>query len=167
MPVRVAQTIQIHEDAILKGWMAYQSSDATLRRDLIKETELLDQSRQFLRCFARALEHEKMDTEDPSWKPVEDLLTAIAKSRALQGFTPSETATFVFSLKQPLFDLLQAKLTDAKELVQEIWNLTVLLDKLGLYVTEAHQLVREEIVSRQQQELLELSTPVVQLFDNI
>ena len=108
-----------------------------------------------------------MDTEDPSWKPVEDLLTAIAKSRALQGFTPSETATFVFSLKQPLFDLLQAKLTDAKELVQEIWNLTVLLDKLGLYITEAHQQVREEIISRQQQELLELSTPVVQLFDNI
>lgn len=167
MPVKIARTIQTHEDVILKNWMAYQSSAATLRRALVKEAELADQSRQFLRCFVGALEDEKTDTEGPSWKPVKDLLTAITKTRALQGFTPLETATFVFSLKLPLFDLLQAKLTDPKELVQEIWSLTVLLDKLGLYVTEAYQQVREEIIFRQQQELLELSTPVVQLFDDI
>ena len=83
-------------------------------------------------------------------------------------FTPTETATFVFSLKQPLFALLRRELADDPERVtSETWRISTLLDQLGLYTTEAYQQTREEVIVRQQQELLELSTPVVQLWDRI
>ena len=85
-----------------------------------------------------------------------------------QGSTPSETATFVFSLKQPLFARLRRELgRDAEALADEIWRATQLLDKLGLYTTEVYQKSREEVIHRQQQEMLELSTPVVKLWDGI
>jgi rsbT co-antagonist protein RsbR len=72
------------------------------------------------------------------------------------------------SLKQPLFTRLRAEYkADAEGLAQEIWRATSLLDKLGLFTTEAFQRTREEVISRQQAELLELSTPVVSLWEGI
>ena len=107
------------------------------------------------------------DVSEAIWKPVKDFLGQITRSRVLLGFTPSETATFIFSLKQPLFDVIRAAVKDPKDLVSDMWTTTTLLDKLGLYVMELHQQNREEVIHRQQEELLELSTPVVQLFENI
>jgi rsbT co-antagonist protein RsbR len=74
---------------------------------------------------------------------------------------------FVFSLKQPLFARLRQGTRDAGELAGELWAATVLLDKLGLYTTEVFQKNRDDVIARQQQELLELSTPVVQLWEGI
>jgi len=92
----------------------------------------------------------------------------MSRSRTQKGFTPGETATFVFSLKEPLFTLLRREMgKDAEKLAEEVWHATLLLDKLGLYTTEVHQKNREEVIQRQQEELLELSTPVVKLWDGI
>jgi rsbT co-antagonist protein RsbR len=108
------------------------------------------------------------DSSSPTWKPVKDNLAEISRTRALQGFSPSETATFVFSLKQPLFDLAQQKAGhDGKRLAEILWDLTMLLDKLGLYTTEVYQESRESVIQRQQLELMELSTPVVQLWEEV
>lgn len=97
-----------------------------------------------------------------------ELREHISNSRATQGFTPSETAAFMFSLKQPLFARLRrAHGRDAKGLAADLWQTTVLLDTLGLYTTEVAQKSREAIIVRQQQELLELSTPVVQLWKSV
>ena len=86
----------------------------------------------------------------------------------MQGFSPGETASFVFSLKEPLFALLRREFShSADDLGQEIWTANRLIDKLGLYTIEAYAKTREEVISRQQQELLELSTPVVELWDGI
>jgi rsbT co-antagonist protein RsbR len=95
------------------------------------------------------------------------LLADLSRSRAAQGFSPSETATFVFSLKQPMLDMLRRGLSDVEELVRETWLTNALLDKLGLYTVEVYLQSRESIISRQQQELMELSTPVVQLWDSV
>ena len=91
------------------------------------------------------------------------MLGEYSRSRASQGFTPSETATFIFSMKEPLFTLLREETQDPKRLADQIWTVTKLLDKLGLYTTEVYAQSREDIVKRQAQELLELSTPVVEL----
>jgi rsbT co-antagonist protein RsbR len=108
------------------------------------------------------------DFGDPAWMPIRELLTGISASRARQGSTPTETATFVFSLKQPLFTRLRAEYkADTEGLAQDIWRTTMLLDKLGLFTTEAFQRAREEVISRQQAELLELSTPVVSLWEGV
>ncbi|HEY7532506.1 MAG TPA: STAS domain-containing protein, partial [Nitrospiraceae bacterium] len=124
-------------------------------------------SRAFLELFTNAME-ESTDSATPGWKPVKDMLGELSRKRAIQGFTPSETATFVFSLKQPLFDMVQQRNgQDVKALAEDLWVLTVLLDKLGLYTTEMFQKSREEVILNQQQEMMELSTPVVQLWDEI
>jgi rsbT co-antagonist protein RsbR len=96
------------------------------------------------------------------------MLTSVARLRSQKGFTPTETATFVFSFKQPLFTRLrQELLQDVTALTEEIWLGTTLLDKLGLWATESYQKAREEVISRQQEELLELSTPVAKLWEGI
>ena len=161
-----AQSLRDRLEPVLKEWVSYQLASTTLRRDLMNENELREQSRDLLNLFSQALQTGS-DFNAPSWKPVKDFLAQTVRTRALQGFSPAETASFVFSLKQPLFNLISADTTNAKDLAGELWNLTLLLDKIGLHTTELHQHSREEVIHRQQHELLELSTPVVQLYENI
>ena len=97
-----------------------------------------------------------------------ELLQELSRSRSFQGYSPSETASFVFSLKKPLFNRLRREFNgDGQALADETWAINELLDKLGLYTTEVYQKAREEVINRQQQEMLELSTPVVKLWDGI
>ncbi len=163
---KLAEIVGSQQDTILKDWVDFQLNAITLRRDLMKESELREQSREFLNLFTQAAQTGS-DVGEATWKPVKDFLGQITRSRVLLGFPPSETATFIFSLKQPLFDVIRAAVKDPKDLVTDMWTTTTLLDKIGLYVMELHQQNREEVIHRQQEELLELSTPVVQLFENI
>ncbi|HVH19690.1 MAG TPA: STAS domain-containing protein [Myxococcota bacterium] len=159
-----------YESEMLARWMQVQLSAATLRRDLMRDEELREQSRQFLRLFSDALRREgaALDPSSKSWDGVRSLLDEVSRDRAQAGFSPSETATFVFSLKEPVFEKLREMHgRDGEALGEGIWRATVLLDQLGLYTTEVHQKNREEVIGRQQQEMLELSTPVVQLWEGI
>ena len=106
------------------------------------------------------------DVTTSEWAAVREMLAGLSKLRAQQGFTPTETATFVFSLKQPLFERLRQEV-DPEELAQEVWDANLLLDKLGLLTTEMFQKSREEVIHRQERDLLELSTPVVRLWNSI
>jgi rsbT co-antagonist protein RsbR len=164
---KVAQLLRKHERDVLQQWLAYQVSAITMRRDLVKESDLREQSRKFLQLFIDLVQHNGDDQNTEDWKSVKDLLADLSRTRAAQGFSPSETATFVFSLKQPIFDMLRRGLSDVEELVRQMWLSNALLDKLGLYTVEVYLQSRESIISRQQQELMELSTPVVQLWDNV
>jgi rsbT co-antagonist protein RsbR len=157
------------EDALLDEWMREQLGADTLRSDLIKESELRQESSQFLAAMRKASSRADLDDIDgTAWDEVRDVLSDVSRSRALRGFSPSATATFVFSLKQPLFQRLRGMLdADPRTLADAIWASTRLLDRLGLHTTEMYQKSREQVIARQQQELLELSTPVVELWDNI
>jgi rsbT co-antagonist protein RsbR len=158
------------EQQIFDNWLKQQLSAKTRRVDLIKESDLRRESSEFLKAFRQAAESgEHQELEHPSWAPVREVLSDISRSRARQGFTPSETATFVLSLKQPLFEGIQVRLgkDGAEAVTAALWNTTVLLDKLALVTAEFYQKEREEIISRQQHELLELSTPVVKLWEGI
>ena len=163
---QLGEEIQKHQDAILKDWMAYQllADVEAGSGEGIRAAGVLAAIFGIVFGGARP-EH---DTSSPSWKPAKDNLAEISQRRAMQGFSPSETATFVFSLKQPLFSLAQQRFgQDGKRLGEMLWDLTMLLDKLGLYTAEVYQESREGVISRQQQELMELSTPVVQLWDEV
>src|SRR5687768_7364474 len=164
---KVAQLLRKHERDVLQQWLSYQISATTMRADLVKESDLREQSRRFLQLFIDLVQQNDDDQNTESWKSVKNLLADLSQSRAAQGFSPSETATFVFSIKQPMFDMLRRGLSDVEELVREMWLTNALLDKLGLYTVEVYLQSRESIISRQQQELMELSTPVVQLWDNV
>ena len=159
-----------YEDQLLPEWVQQQLAATSLRRDLIDDEELTTQSRRFLGALRKVLQNGGADQDitAPAWEETRALLGDISKSRARQGFSPSETATFVFSLKQPLFERLRTELErDPTALADAVWKSNLVLDKLGLYTTELYQKGREEVIARQQQEMLELSTPVVQLWDGI
>lgn len=164
-----SQVIAQHERELLDTWLQQQQGAITRRRDLIKDAELTEQSRQLLQELRKALTSGGGDDiRRPEWAGVRELLADVSRARARLGFTPSETATFVFSLKQPLFAKLRAELVaQPEQLADALWACTDLIDKLGLYTAETYQKSREEIIARQQDEMLELSTPVVQLWDGI
>jgi rsbT co-antagonist protein RsbR len=157
-----------HEAALAAAWVRDKVKAGSLRSGQIKEEELTDQSRRFLSEFAKALKSGQVDNvTGPGWGAVRDLLVGISRSRAVHGFTPSETATFIFSAKGPLFTLLRDEIKGAQQLADLTWTVTKLLDALGLYTVEVYSQSREGLIKRQTQELLELSTPVVELWGKI
>jgi len=166
---KISDILQAYEDELLEDWVREQLASSTRRADLISESELRQQSAEFLGAFLQASQgDDPTDITAPQWDHVREILTELSRSRAQQGFTASETATFVFSLKQPLFVRLRQEFgKNGDTFADQTWAVTVLLDKLGLFTTEVHQQNREAVIARQQQELLELSTPVVKLWEGI
>ena len=166
---RIPSILHTYEEELLEEWMQEQLASDTWRADLLTESQLRQQSAEFLGALRQAAESDNLtDIMTPQWSEVREILTDLSRSRMQQGFAASETARFIFSLKQPLFTRLRQELEqDGDTLAKEYWAATVLLDQLGLFTTEAYQTSREAIIGRQQEELLELSTPVVKLWDGI
>jgi rsbT co-antagonist protein RsbR len=166
---RLPQLLDRRESDILDQWIKAQLAAPHSRRTMVSDSELRDQAREFLGLLRTAAGKGSLDSIDgAAWQEVRHGLTDISRSRGARGFSASETATFVFSLKQPLFNALRDEYgVDAAGLADEIWKTSTLLDKLGLFTTEVYQKAREEIIARQQEEMLELSTPVVKLWDGV
>jgi rsbT co-antagonist protein RsbR len=163
----IPNLIEQHYQRLLDGWLDCQKRDG-IGRGQITEEALGEQSRRFLAAVRQGVAGDHLDDIfAPEWDAARSFLDAVALERAVQGFSPSETAVFVFSLKEPLFELLREEIEEAQGLARETWAATLLIDKLGLYTTEGYQKGREEVIRRQQEELLELSTPVIQLWDSI
>jgi rsbT co-antagonist protein RsbR len=166
MASTLSTLVHDNQKDILSDWMREQRSATSLRSDLMTDKELQQQSSEFLNLFEQALQKDNTsDIDAPEFDTVRQFLSTLSSSRATQGFSPSETATFIFSLKQPLFSRMSKEI-DA-QLLKDMWRLTSLIDKLGLYTAEQFQFSREDIITRQQQEMLELSTPVAKLWEGI
>ncbi|MBM4467068.1 MAG: STAS domain-containing protein [Chloroflexi bacterium] len=165
---RIPEILVKYEEELLADWVKEQLAASTLRPDLIGERELRQQSVEFLNLFREAAQGGNLtDIEAPEWAKVRDMLAGVSRLRAGQGFSPSETATFIFSFKQPFLARLRQEVKDPEAFADEVWAATILLDKLGLYTTEVYQKSREAVIARQQAEMLELSTPVVKLWQGI
>jgi rsbT co-antagonist protein RsbR len=165
--VAISNILARDEQVILNDWLKEMTA-STRRGDLIKDGELRTQCAEFLKLVRQAAQSAGSNFKAPVWDPVREMLSDVSRTRAIQGFTPAETATFVFSAKRPLFTRIQEEYKgQADAMAAEIWAATELLDSMGLYTTEVFQKSREEVIRRQQEELLELSTPVVKLWDGI
>ena len=163
----LASILRRHETRLLADWMSELTKGG--RSGAIDKAELEEQARTFVRLLTEAAQTDALeDVGRSAGGPLREMLATLSASRARQGFTPTETATFVFSFKQPLFALLRETYKqDAEGLARESWVATTLLDKLGLFTVEAFQKSREGVIMRQQRDLLELSTPVVALWEGI
>jgi rsbT co-antagonist protein RsbR len=164
-PSALARVLEQHHDEILTDWIQEQLR-ASSRAGVMKETELRQQCTEFLKLLREGLAG-GLDLTRPEWNGMRELLTNVSRSRGAQGFTPSETAMFVFSFKRPLIARLRREVASPDAFANEVWNGTVVLDSLGLFTTEAYLKARESVIARQQEEMLELSTPVVKLWDGI
>jgi rsbT co-antagonist protein RsbR len=165
---RLAQLFNERQSELLGEWVAQQYAIAA-RRGGVTEAQLRNQFVQFVGLTCAALgASDRVEFKTPAWDDVRGLLAEVSTQRARQGFTPVETAMFVFSLKEPLFARLRSELAnDPATLAELSWTIGSLFDALGLYTMEVFQTSREQVIMRQQQELLELSTPVVQLWEGI
>jgi rsbT co-antagonist protein RsbR len=165
---KLAEIISQHQAQLLERWIS-GLIPRLLQRDRNAEGELRRQTTQFLTLLITALNKSNaVDIDNQAWDDVRQLLNEISQARARQGYTPIETAIFIFSLKEPLFEYLRTGLAEKPDLVSgEIIKTSMIFDRLGLYTFEVHQKAREKVIARQQQELLELSTPVVQLWQNV
>ncbi len=104
----------------------------------------------------------------PGWQAVQQSLADFSRSRAAQGLSAGATSVFVLALKRPLFAALQKRLKNAPDaLVESLWTTTLLVDQMAQHTVTTFQQAREDIIARQQEELLELSTPVVKLWDGV
>ena len=167
---RLPEILRMRERQLLQDWMKEQLTALRgMSAAVLKEEEIREECSEFLRLLASAAQDDGIgDLREERWRPLRDMLTRLSRSRSVRGFTPTETAIFVFSFKKPLFAAIREELSaDAGTAVEEMWAASDLLDRLGLYTTEMHQKTREEVIGRQQQELLELSTPVVRLWEGI
>lgn len=166
---RILELIDANHAELLSNWVREQEAFQGQRGGPISNIELRKQSSDFIALLQQALKDGNYENLNaPVWNEMKDFLGRLSFSRAEKGFSPSETAIFVFSFKQPLFALLKEELgNDGQRLAEESWAATSLLDQLGLYTTEVYQTSRNTIIARQEREIMELSTPVVQLWPGI
>jgi rsbT co-antagonist protein RsbR len=165
---RTAAILKKHERDLLSEWVSELKQAGSGGDGRISEKELADQAGRFLSLVQQAAQAGVHDTDGAQWTPVRDFLDDISRSRVQQGFSSDQTARFIFSFKKPLFARLRSELADdPKALAEETWAATELLDRLGMHTVKAFQKTREDVINRQQQEMLELSTPVVKLWEGI
>ena len=166
--LQLAMIITKYESELLDVWLSGLMT-RMIRRDKNAEAELRQQAARFLPLLVQAIERgATTDIEAAPWDDTRHMLTEISQARVRQGFSSIETASFIFSLKDPLFTYLRAELaSDPLLLIEETAATSSLFDRLGLFTVEIYQKAREQIILRQQQELLELSTPVVQLWEGV
>jgi len=166
----LAATLQQRSQKILAQWLKQLEHGAAISKARLSSAELSRQAGEFLTLLTDAAQSNDItDISGPGWLPVRSFLEDLSRKRVLAGFSSDETATFIFSLKRPLFEALQEECGsgDIAKLSNVLWAATELLDKFGLHTVKAFQASREEVIGRQQTDLLELSTPVVKLWDGI
>lgn len=165
----VTKLLQKKKKQILEDWMMMQLADAGLREDLMTNEELREQSEELLDVLLKALTTKNLtDIQSEEFEPVNEILSGISISRARRGFSPRETGVFVFSLKEALLKVLRSELeNDPVTLVEAAFNVNKLLDSLGIVTFETFIKGREEVILRQTDEIAEISTPVIRVWDGI
>jgi rsbT co-antagonist protein RsbR len=165
----ITDVFEKHHEQLLNDWLDRQVAARGGRTDQYDPEETRDLSKRFIDAMRNslAISHSR-DITATEWSGVREILEEVSRTRAARGASAVQTATFVFSLKEPLFASLRREIgKDADKLANEVWAATELLDRLGLFTTEVSLKAREAMIARQQEEMLELSTPVVELWDGI
>ena len=166
---RIVGRLAGEKTRILSDWLAEldRSNQASQGRITAREVEV--QAREFLDLLVTAIDQSgNLDADAPAYGQVRDMLSDVSRSRAMQGFTPTETATFVLALKRPLFEAVgRIFASEPTALAEASWSVSLLLDRFGLLTMEVYQRRREEVIIRQQREIAELSTPVVKLWHGV
>jgi rsbT co-antagonist protein RsbR len=167
-PLLLGRIVSNRLDTLLDEWIAEQMQSEVVETGRMSPEELRVESREFLELFAEAVTQCADDSISEScWDSCKSFLSEVSARRARFGLMPTQAATFVFALKKPLFKAMRELKDNEGEFVEQIWRSGLFLDLLGLYVAEISIEARERTIARQRDEMMELSTPVVQLWPGI
>jgi rsbT co-antagonist protein RsbR len=169
MEYNIPKLLQKKKKSIIELWIKNQLSEAGLREDLISNQEVRQQSEELVDSFVSNLTTENInDVNSTDFDGVIEILSGISITRARQGFSPRETGAFIFGLKEALLQLLQQEIKDDKEtLYHSTVQLNRLLDSFSIVTFETFIKGREEVILRQTDEITEISTPVIRVWDGI
>jgi len=164
---QMVRILKSGDKEILNDWLNELKSSASAD-GRISASELQSHAKEFLKLLGESGIEKSGEISSAGAAPLRTFLETLSRSRAVQGFTSEQTATFIFSLKRPIFNRLRRDFSkDAARLAEETMLASDLIDRLGLYTVVAFQKSREEIISRQEADMLELSTPVVKLWQGV
>ncbi|MBO0345222.1 STAS domain-containing protein [Roseibium limicola] len=168
----ILRILEVDFNSIVEEWVGSQIEEGVKRSDLFSDSENRAQNVELLRSFAKGVRAGVVDSEfdlkDTAWEDLRATLSDITKERVKRGVTPTEMATFVLALKAPMFERLKKELADNPEgLIGEVLMISRLVDAFGIYTNEVFINEREQIIERQRLEMMELSTPVVELWDRV
>ncbi len=166
---RTIDLIREHQSTLIAQWRDNLNAAGQNDDSRIGARDLDNQVNEFWQLLLPALSAaDAANLHGGEWQGIRHFLEDLSRDRAIKGFSSPETATFIFSLKRPLFQLLQQHHSgDPQSLGEQLWSISELLDVLGLHTVKAFQRTREDVIQRQQEEMLELSTPVVKLWDGV
>ncbi|WP_276372880.1 STAS domain-containing protein [Chryseolinea sp. H1M3-3] len=160
--------LQKKNKAILESWMKFQLLDEGLREDLMSNDDLRSQSEELLSALTSNLNDNNIeDAKSMGFEQVNDILASVSISRAKQGFSPRETGNYIFSLKNALLEILQQEIKDPQELYMQSIKIGKLIDSFSIDTFETFLRGREDVILRQTDEITEISTPVIQVWDGI
>ena len=165
----ISDLLQKQKKEILEIWMQNQMSDHALRDDLMTNDELLKQSEELLDALSRAVKSGNTENIYASeFDQITEILSDVSITRARQGFSPRETGMYVLSLKRAISTVMEKEYIDKPEvLYKEISTINNLLDQLSIITFETFIKGREEVILRQTDEINEISTPVIRVWDGI
>ncbi|HEY0003235.1 MAG TPA: STAS domain-containing protein [Pyrinomonadaceae bacterium] len=165
----VVEVIHKRHDEIINLWIKDRLEGSDFRDELISKKELRRQSQQMVDMLARSIEESGgAGFESPAYDEMRRFLNEIAHARAVKGYSAMENATYILSLRNTMLPLLADELEgNAEALVREMNYFTSLLDKMGLVMVEIYIRSREEIIRQQREDMMELSTPVIKVWDKI
>ncbi|MEN1996408.1 MULTISPECIES: STAS domain-containing protein [Stenotrophomonas] len=166
---RTIDLIRSHQEPLLAAWAGNLAGSSQAQDGRLSSRELDQQVREFWRLFLEALSATEVSSiARVEWQDIRRFLEELSRERVLKGFNSSETASFIFSLKRPLFEVIQqGYVNDPAQLGDQLWAISELIDQLGLHTVSVFQKTREDVIQRQQEEMLELSTPVVKLWEGV
>ncbi|WP_276483784.1 STAS domain-containing protein [Paraflavitalea pollutisoli] len=169
MKADLVKTLQKKKKQILEIWMEKQLADAGLRDDLISNEELRIQSEELVQALVQSITEKNLgNVESSEFEPVYEILAGISLSRAKQGFSPRETGIYIFSLKDSLLQVIQEEMRDdPAAMYAETIRISKLVDSFGIATFETFIKGREEVIYRQTNEITEISTPVIRVWDGI
>ena len=159
---RFADLLKENEDELVGNWA--ERVTASLRGRL-SHAELHRQIQELHRAVSGALAGGAADLDGEASAELRALLSELSSIRARQGFTATETATSVFALKDALLTVLGDSASDA--VLRDYVAFSRFVDGMGLFTFDSYTRAREELIADQAEQLLELSTPVVKLWEGV
>lgn len=160
--------IENNKEKIFQQWLDAKLQAISQKKDLLNDVNIQQESRELFELFHEGFQAEHYDNfSNPAWNSLKNSLDKIIDARVKKGFTPVELGTIITAIKNPFIQALGENLKDTNQLIQEIWKLNKIVDIIALHTVDTFIKKREEIIKRQQEEMLELSSPALKIFDGI
>lgn len=158
------QILKENKEAILSSWIAKQQGE----NEYFNAEDQAADSQELVDVLVNSLNETTLEDKDAKgFEKVNEILMGISVSRAKQGFSPRETGVFLFSLKEAVFEVLSQNISEPAVLYADSLKISKIIDNMAVLTFEGYIKGREDVILRQTDEIAEISTPVIRVWDGV